>query len=287
MPPCPPSLGLGLGLPFVRGGGARLDPDAAAYIALITAAGADLGLLNEEAITKKAISDSIIERKDLHIWELERRTYMPIWGIAAANAICMRSLTSGTFVGGVTHGAGFVQGNGTTGYLKCGVVANSLTATDFGAFFVTLQGGSSVKPFMGASQSDPPSTRLQVSNWDVILGHLFDVTNVSGGRLTSPPLFGTTGIHSYGMSATTQRARRRNQAGIDYTNTRTPGSLGILPAHELFFMANNLEGVPSSFGDARLGSFGITRYLTSAQDEAFTGNLKILFETCTGLSLPA
>jgi hypothetical protein len=32
MPPCPPSLGLGLGLPFVRGGGASLDPDSSDVI---------------------------------------------------------------------------------------------------------------------------------------------------------------------------------------------------------------------------------------------------------------
>lgn len=49
-----------------------------------------------------------------------KRMYLPIWAAAAPNAICMTSLTSGTFNGTVTHAAGYVQGDGSTGYFDPG-----------------------------------------------------------------------------------------------------------------------------------------------------------------------
>jgi hypothetical protein len=281
MPPPPPSLGLGLGLPFVRGGGARLDPDAAAYIALITAAGADLGLLNEEAITKKAISDSIIERKDLHLWELERRFYMPIWGIAAANAICMRSLTSGTFVGGVTHGAGFVQGNGSTGYFDLGVTASALGQTTSSMYLAGL-----LLDALGASEEVLGSRNSASQEFR----HTTISNTVSRSVCGSVGVNGTAaprGIYSTSRTAAHLRQYQRVAGERTQIAETTTAAAGTIPTGNLFGSAANISGSASQFCNKRIGSLVAGAGLTDAQDSAFTANLKTLWETCTVLSLIA
>ena len=287
MPPTPPSLGLGLGLPFVRGGGPSLDPDAAAYIAAIQAAGADLGLLNEESITKKAISDSIIERKDLGIWDLERRTYLPIWGLPAPNAICMRSLTSGEFVNDVTHGAGFVQGDGTSGYFDTGssLVAMGLTNVNVGLFcLLTSEHLNNSQVFIGSGGGGNNNILWRNGGGLITyraIGSAAQETTLSGK---------VQGVLSGHRTATTRRTSRRDGSGRQTALTAGLSAAGTLSAGNLLALANNNRddsgitlGTPSN---SRQGAFGATHALTDADDAAFTLNLKTLWETCTGLTLP-
>jgi hypothetical protein len=89
---------------------ASLDP-AASYIAALTAAGATATAPQQSAIST-FISGEIAAGR----WDSIKRLYLPIWGSAAPNALCMKSLTSGTFVGGVTPSSGYVNTDGTTGH---------------------------------------------------------------------------------------------------------------------------------------------------------------------------
>ena len=89
------------------GGGmvAGLDPDAKAYVNAVIATGVTV-----TGLQRNAINNFIEGEKTASRWSIHKRLYLPIWANAAANAICLRSLTSGTFVNSPTMGAGFIKG---------------------------------------------------------------------------------------------------------------------------------------------------------------------------------
>jgi len=88
-----------------------LDPNAKSYIDAVVAAGATVTPTQRNAINAFVKSEKANSR-----WTMQKRLYLPIWGVAAPNAIDMVGLTSGSFVGGVTHTAGYVTSNGTSGH---------------------------------------------------------------------------------------------------------------------------------------------------------------------------
>jgi hypothetical protein len=90
-----------------------LDPDAKGYIDAVVTAGATVS-----ATQKKAINTFVKTGKSDGWYSSIKRMYLPIWASAAPNAIDMIGRTSGTFNGTVTHGAGYVQGDGSTGYFN-------------------------------------------------------------------------------------------------------------------------------------------------------------------------
>ena len=89
-----------MSLLYSRIAASRRDADADAYISAIRTAGASV-----TAAQRDYINDFIRAEKIAARWDSIKRLYLPICGVAAANAICLRSLTSGTFVGSVTHTA--------------------------------------------------------------------------------------------------------------------------------------------------------------------------------------
>jgi hypothetical protein len=98
---------------MLGGGSLTLDPDARAYIAAVETAGGTVS-----ATQRTAVSDFYRAGKSAGWYSSIKRLYLPIWAAAAPNAIDMIGLTSGTFNGTVTHSAGYVQGNGSTGYFE-------------------------------------------------------------------------------------------------------------------------------------------------------------------------
>jgi hypothetical protein len=261
-----------------------LDPDAAAYIDLITAAGADLGLLNEEAITKKAISDSIIERKDLHIWELERRTYMPIWGIAAANAICMRSLTSGTFVGGVTHGAGFVKGDGSTAYFDMGVSPATLGLTTDSAYIAGIMKTqlALLRNVAGALNSSDQTFSLRRASGNTLFSA--HTSTLDAGALQGAST--NIGILSGSRLSGTRFVSQRLTSGRSILATLDDGVFGTVPTVNLFALTFNNNGTPGALSSNEVGAYTVGLGLSDADDAAYTLNLKKLWEDCSTLTLP-
>jgi hypothetical protein len=95
---------------MLGGGSLTLDPDARAYIAAVETAGGTVS-----ATQRTAVSDFYRAGKSAGWYSSIKRLYLPIWASAAPNAIDMIGLTSGTFIGTVTHAAGYAQGDGTTG----------------------------------------------------------------------------------------------------------------------------------------------------------------------------
>jgi hypothetical protein len=93
-----------------------LDGDADLFIVAREAAG--------EVFTepqKTAINNFVLAEKAAGRWVNIRRIYLPTSGIPAANAIDLKTRTSGTWMGsGITHGAGFVQSTGGAGHFDLG-----------------------------------------------------------------------------------------------------------------------------------------------------------------------
>lgn len=261
-------------------GGSRIDPDASAYIAELTSAGASV-----TGGQRLALDTFIRAEKAAERWDLHRRLYFPIWGIAAANAICMKSLTSGTFNGTVTHGAGFVVGDGTTGYFAppAGSEYGNLGLSNSSAsiFYLALNETAKTEALNGLAGSSNERFGMGVP---ATLSTMFlHADSGTPATLTSGQ---RSGIFVGSSTATNARTvLRTTTAGLtrqSVTTLSTAAPPNIVP----FFLARNNNGSPALYVDSQLGLYGYGPGLTSSQDGPFSLSLKNLWESCTGLTLP-
>jgi len=257
-----------------------LDPSAKAYINAVVAAGATVS-----GAQRTAINNFYKTGKSDGWYSSLKRMYLPIWGVAAPNAICMTSLTSGTFVGTVTHGAGFVKSDTTTGYMNTNVGVTTLGLSLSSYHFAGLYKASSaqVNSVLFGSQSGSNLNRLQIAG------------TTATGTFSSPTFGQVTGtigagdrlgIFTFSGAASARFLKRRKTSGVTTLGTSTttitaqPNNLNIA------FLARNLNGTIDSFCGEEIGAFSIGLELTDAQDTAYSLALKGLWEGTTGLTLP-
>jgi hypothetical protein len=260
------------------------DPDAAAYIAAVVAAGGTV-----TATQSSAINTFIREGKTAGWWASLRRIQLPIWGVAAPNAICMKSLTSGTFVGGITHGAGFFTTDGSTGYFMQGSSLAAQGATTSSLSFFSLQTAAS------AIAGSVHICGVQDSN------NNSRVTFTGGGaNIRRPRSMNALGLDyaetdsrgillSSRVASATMSAYRRTSGGSTVTIDELASVGSAVPtSNNLAFGANNNNGVIGSFtpSTVRFGAVGTGLGMVRATAEAFTLSLKNLYETSTGIALP-
>lgn len=268
---------------MLNGYGVRgLDADAKAYIDAVVAAGATV-----TSTQRNAINAFIKGGKTDGWWSSMKRVYLPIWAIAAPNAIDIVSRTSGTFAGTVTHASGYVQGNGTTGYFDTGVTPSSLGMTTSGGSVFALVNQSDsrtdIRFFVGETDASNRRVYLQqVTSTTIsttIYGAPASVSNASSAR---------NGIFLGVVNATNDRyLKRRGSAGVTYTSTNTTNDTAVSSTtRNPYVMANNNNGTAATFSDARLGVYGLGLGLSSVTGDTFTLAVKNLWETCTGLTLP-
>lgn len=259
--------------------GESLDPDAAAYIALVKAAGVDdahlasIGLPSWKAISQ-ALNAWFEGEKYALRWGSIRRCYFRIWGNHVANSICMRTLGSSSFVGGVTHSGGYVEGNGTSGYFRYGASGLSigLSATS-GAIFAgcMTSGAGLVGEYNFSIDSGGSGRRLQ---W-----------GASKPSTSATP----TGIFLGTRNSGTTTLYRRSSSGFSAiaSNSTAPGAVY---ASEMIALAWNNGGgtiIPVYYSTGRQFVDGVLDVgMDSSSAGAFTLSLKTLWETCTGLTLP-
>lgn len=272
---------------LARGGlvvsGSSLDPDAAAYIAAVeTAKGSAVS-----ATQRDAIDSFIAGEKAASRWDSIKRLYLPIWGVAAANAICMRSLASGTFtVSGVTHAAGYVQGDGASGFFDTNVSPNALGITVASGFLVALTYEAHVGTLAhGYITAISTGTVQGVSLLDGGGSNSFVY-----GSIGSPSISGSDGSNDGILTVSrtgtnTVEIRKRTSSGAASIASGTSSADGIT-TQTLVAMARNVGGTKSLFSSGKLGSFGAGMGLSNTATDSFTLALKTLWETCTGLSLP-
>ena len=269
---------------MLNGGIQGLDPDAKAYIDAVVAAGATV-----TSTQRTAINNFVKGEKAGSRWTLMKRLYLPIWGVAAPNAICMTSLTSGTFNGGITHASGYVSSNGTTGYFLLDQAPASLgLTTSSGNFFVLVTGAAAIN-------GNTELGRVQDANNNSRSGFSSGGPNFRGIRVfaASSLTYAETDSRSILVvsrtTATTNSSYKRTSSGFVTTvNEGSATSPLVGTVQPMVYMASNNNGVISGFSPSsiRFGSYGMGLGMTSIQVENFSAGLKTLWETCTGLALP-
>lgn len=255
-----------------------LDPSAKAYIDAVVAAGAVV-----TSVQKNAINTFVKTGKTASWWGDVKRLYLPIWAVSAPNAIDIKTLSSGTFNGGVTHSSGYVQGNGTTGWFSTVATAASIGVSATGtAGVLMLDNLTSNTSAYGIGQTG-----------------FAGISYGRGGTTTRTIAFGAgsgTGITHVGNDAgiisntrsgpNMHFARRRNTASVASLgqNVNTATAQNII--YSMAFMSNKYENTASSFSSVRYGAFFLTQSITTQIVDDFTLALKNMWETCTGLTLP-
>ena len=269
------SLGNMLGGGMIGG----LDASAKAYINAIVSAGATV-----TSTQRNAINAFYESAKTNGYYSQLKRLYLPIWGIAAPNAIDLITTTSGTFVGGVTHAAGYIQGNGTTGRFDIGVSPDTLGLIDGDASLSALvyasQASTAFRVIHGVTQTSPARKNLRLARFTTTTSFDFGIT------VTNVADVNFNGIYIGSETASNSRySRVRRSGGVTSLATNTSSSTGGYPTLNPQVMAANNGGSFANHSADQIGSTHIGLAMTTSQADAFTAALKTLWETCTGLTL--
>jgi hypothetical protein len=196
----------------------------------------------------------------------------------------MTSLTSGTFVGSVTHGAGFVLSDITTGYMDTNVGITTLGLSLSSYHFAGLYKASSAKSnsFLFGAQSGSNVNRMFIS----ATTYTADLFSPTLGRVTGTVASGDRlGIFTFSGAASARFLKRRKTSGVTTLGSTTT-TIATQPNNvNVAFLANNASGVVSNFCGEEIGAFSIGLELTDAQDTAYSLALKNLWEGATGLTL--
>jgi hypothetical protein len=251
----------------MRFGSAPAAPEAA-YIAALTAAGATVTAPQQAAISTFMSGEIAAGR-----WDGIKRLYFPVWGLAAANAICMKSLTSGTFSGAMTHGAGFITSTGGVLLSNTDLPALGITVDSHHLAFLSKLGG-----YRDYSYAVSSSANVTLGKIDSDYKGETKSSQVFGGYIPNP-----TGIFSYGGTRTSRFLKRRLTAGVSTLGTSAASVSGNFSNSTV-----NLMGFSSGsrYCDDHVGVLSLGTALSDAQDTTYTASLKTLWETVTGLTLP-
>jgi hypothetical protein len=215
-----------------------------------------------------------------------KRLYLPIWGVAAANAIDMITLASGTFTGSVTHAAGYIEGDGSTGYMDLGVSPSTLGLTTSSASLGVLVYQEDSRIIAGINIS------LIGSNASLASGGAVRLINVAFGNVIVN-LCGTSSLASASRSGVFLGNRTETNA---YTmNTRrtsgfaevlSTGAASSVTTINAVLLARRQGGTITQYTDSRVGLAFIGTEFALGKPETVTLHLKNLWEGCTGLTLP-
>jgi len=278
-------LGLRMGLNSRHGGGSNMDPTAKSYINAVVAAGATITPTQRTAIDAFVKAEKAASR-----WTMQKRLFFPIWGAASPNAIDMVDLTSGSFVGGVTHTAGYVTSDGTSGHFLSDVSPGGAGCTLNGAGTYALYTASdslnlSTSARFFGSQDSNFLSRVSVGGRGT--NRFITIGPNSNGFFAPFSIGDQRGIQFLGRNSSANRFFFLRSATL-LTDLQTDASVALNSTAPMCWLANNNNGIIGSYvtNSARLVVAGMTEGMSQANAEAFTINLKTLWETCTGLTLP-
>ena len=200
----------------------------------------------------------------------------------------MTSLTSGTFVGTVTHGAGFASTDGTTGHFIFNGASSSLgLTTSSGSVFMLVTATSAIS---GGTTLGRGQDTTQTRTGFVGGGGILRAFQVSASTALTYSEADSRGILIASRTSTlTTSGYRRTSSGFTTTvNEGLSTSNSVSSITPVTIMASNTAGVISGFSlsTVRFGIYGTGLGLTSAQSTDFSLALKNLWETSTGLTLP-
>lgn len=273
-------IGLGFGFDFGIGPAAVGDPDANLYADAVVAAGGTV-----TPSQRAALSTFVFAEKAASRWTTIKRLYLPIWNDAEANAIDLKTLVSGTFAGTVTRSAGYITGDGATGRFLSDMspsAAGMTQATGLLGFLRTANVPGNQVPI--GSTGLAGVDMITITDFGGI--HYYDHTDFAGGRLGNAALGEATGIVTARAFSGSLTNRVRKTAGITHSGTKVNGAAGGVTTNAVAMMCRNYNGSFDVFSAGSYGAFFFGLGMSDADDEAFTLNLKTLWESLTGLALP-
>jgi hypothetical protein len=276
-----------LTFPFSRSFSAPLngrvsDPDALAYISLLAAQGVVV-----TDVQSSALHAFFVTAKEQEFLTHIKRAFFPVWGVVAANAVCMVSRTSGLFSGDVTHSAGFIEGDG--GYLNPGTDAG---LDDFGLTqinchqAVLIQTAATGDGPIAANEEGGKRFSIRADTSAVDTTWLLYQVEPSAARITGENDGVFVGTGNAGVS-TTLLHLGGDGTETENTATQTATTANALPSNQPFLLSRSLGGGGSSRlpTDAHVGFWSYGTTLHSKRSE-YAAAMKTLWETCTGLTLP-
>jgi len=247
------------------------DQDAAAYIASVINTGATV-----TSGQKSAIDTFVKAEKAASRWNGIKRLYFPVWGLAAANAICMKSLTSCTFNGAFTHASGYIQG-GINKYISLGTTLAGLGLSDNSHYFA------------GLFKTAPSDNFKSILNSDLFIGYGEESLRVviGGSSCVDDNSFAPSdvfGVISYGGQTTLASRYGKVRKASGTTSVAVQG--GTITQSFGSSSITLLGSVSSSYWDGQCGALVLGAYMSAADDLLFTAALETLWETTTSLTLP-
>jgi hypothetical protein len=256
------------------------DADAAAYIAAVVAAGATV-TANQRAY----INAFYVTGKRDGWYSSIKRLYLPIWQTELPNAVDMISLATGTFVGTVTHGAGFVKSDVSTGYMNAnvGLTTLGLSLNSYHYAGLYKESSSQSNSYLFGSASGSNQNRLFVSSATMNA----DLSSASLGRASGTVASGNRlGIFTFSGNASNRFLKQRKTSGVTTLGTTTTTITAAPNNENVAFLARNNAGTIDGFCGEEIGAFSLGLELTDTQDSNYSLALKILWENCTNLVLP-
>jgi len=280
-------LGLRMGLNSKQVGGSALDADARAYIAAVEAVlpGNSIETALPNAINpKRIVSDFIKAEKAASRWALHKWLNLTIFNNSAASSIDMVARNVGQFpLSGVNHAAGYVQGDGSSGYFDTLINWDTFATVDDATIgTINLTGnGSPNMTSIGVGATGATAISVASQNSGVIPTTTWAGANIIRGAI------GTNGIQMASRSGGVTRMIRRSASGItEYTNAAAlTGSVLNAP---ITMMARRFATGANftQYSNAQIGGGIISLGMDSTQLADYSLSLKSLYESLTGLSLP-
>ena len=261
-----------------------IDADAAAYLALLSAQGVAV-----TGAQSSAIDAFFVTGKDEGWYSDLKRMFLPIWAAAAPNAICMVSGTSGTFSGSVTHGAGFVTGDGSSSYFNVGATPSALGIATGDALImrgIHIDTPTNTFNACGVAVTSTTYSLALATGGSTIAGTTYFRQPKSAGQVLITGQ-GTEyrGIYLGSCTATDDRfLHRRRSGGVTVVASTVSDTQAIFDQVPLF-LARNLNGTSSNHTDGSEFAWALGTGMTQAQAGDFTAALETMWETCTGLTL--
>ena len=254
-----------------------IDPHAAAYLALVegsgvTPSGDQIGAVNDWFVAEKAAS------------RFSKIKYMvfPIWSNVAANAIDLISGGSGSFVNTVTHANGHFQANGTNSFFDTLTPASSLglTNNNYAIHKIAVSAGQVSEMDWGAIDADGRYIG-QIVHSETQQRTIF----LSESRIYNVDRADQIGIISVFRYDGKDNATRLKGGTYSELVSATVAPISDLPTGNMAVSALRQAAIISNYSSSQVGGF-IMAETMGADNEAFVRNLKTLWETATGLTLP-
>ena len=271
-----------LGSVLVASGACTMDEDAVAYLTAIEGDGA--GVTWAQAV---AVSDFVVAQKASGAWAALKRLYFPIWAVASANARCMVSATSGTFVGGVTHGAGFVTGDGSTSYFDVGATTSTIGLSTGDVSIIHID-GSSAHDACGVTSA----TGLQsfaMLNYASSHGSAGSTYYRQPGVSSAATITGQgtdyRGLYIGSSISTSSRFLQRRRSGGTVVATSVAADGGTIANVNPYFLGRNNGGTLDSPTSGSEFVWSLGDGMTETLAGSFTADVETMWETCTGLTL--